>query len=691
MTSKSKTQLLAEIKALQKRLAEPQTAENETPQKISIFKKQAQALGERVKELNCLYGISGVVETPGISLPEILQRSVELLPSAWQYPQITCTRITLDNREYKTKNFHETKWKLASEIIVEGKAAGSVEVFYLEEQPKSDQGPFLKEECALIDAVTEHLGRIIQRVGAQERVENLTLVLRAIRNVNQLIIKEKTPDVLIQKICDTLTETRGYSTAWIMLLDERGEYLDSAESGLGKSFTPLLKELKRGNFPACVQQSQARQDIVEINDPSSTCADCPITDAYSDKGRMTIRLEHAEKVYGILSVSFGVNITVDEEEFSVFEEVAEDIAFTLHNFKLEENVKQVAQNLQESEDYQKTIFETSSLPTSIIEEDTTISMVNKQFEKISGYSKEELEGKMSWTKFVAADDLRRMKDYHQQRRIDPNTTSKQYEFKFINREGIVRNILLNVDMIPGTKQSVASLLDITERKSFEQEMQNERDKAQKYLDIAEVMIVALNKEGEITLVNQKGTSILGYQTEELIGKNWFITCVPESDRKQTKKLFDKFIAGRVGLGGCFEQIIITKSGEERIIDWHSTPLCEWVDDEKRRIGSLSSGEDITDRIQAKEQNRRFSKIIETTSQSVIITNIKGTVLYVNQSYYNFSGFVEDEVIGQSMYHFASKKGAFELAKEVVPALIRKKHWQGGMIVLKKNKKSVPVN
>ena len=164
---------MAEIESLQKRLAEPRAVKAEPHQKNGIFKKQDHALGERVKELKCLYGISSLVETPGISLPEILQGSVNLLPPAGQHQQITCARIMLGDREYKTRNFRETKWKLASEIKVEGKRAGSVEVFYLEKQPKKDEGPFLEEERSLIDAVAERLGRIIQRVEAQERVEHL--------------------------------------------------------------------------------------------------------------------------------------------------------------------------------------------------------------------------------------------------------------------------------------------------------------------------------------------------------------------------------------------------------------------------------------------------------------------------------------------------------------------------------------
>ncbi len=103
----------------------------------------------------------------------------------------------------------------------------------------------------------------------------------------------------------------------------------------------------------------------------------------------------------------------------------------------------------------------------VIEEDTTLSMVNAQFEKLCGYSREEIEGKKSWTEFVVKEDLERMKEHHRLRRTDGGVAPANYEFRFIDRDGAVRDILLNIAMIPETKQSVASLLDITLRKLSE--------------------------------------------------------------------------------------------------------------------------------------------------------------------------------------------------------------------------------
>ncbi len=117
---------------------------------------------ERIKELNCLYGISRLVEKENTSLDDILQGVVDLIPPAWQYPEVTCARIRLKDQVIQTNNFQEANWKQSDTITVNGKNAGTLEVFYIEERPSSYEGPFLKEERDLIHGITERLGHIIE-------------------------------------------------------------------------------------------------------------------------------------------------------------------------------------------------------------------------------------------------------------------------------------------------------------------------------------------------------------------------------------------------------------------------------------------------------------------------------------------------------------------------------------------------
>ncbi len=132
------------------------------------LRKKTHDLGERVKELNCLYGIANLVEQQDVALEEILQGTVDLIPPSWQYPEITCARVIIQGREWRTKNFRETIWKQVGDIKVHGEPSGILEVYYLEERPAIDEGPFLREERNLINAIAGLTGRIVERKQGEE-------------------------------------------------------------------------------------------------------------------------------------------------------------------------------------------------------------------------------------------------------------------------------------------------------------------------------------------------------------------------------------------------------------------------------------------------------------------------------------------------------------------------------------------
>ena len=132
------------------------------------LQKKNYELGERVKELNCLYGISSLVEKSGTFSQEIFQGVVNLIPQSWQDPDITCARIILEDKVYSSSKFNETQWRQTANIASNGEKVGSVEVFYLEAKPEEAEGPFLREERLLLNVIAELLGRTTGRKRAEE-------------------------------------------------------------------------------------------------------------------------------------------------------------------------------------------------------------------------------------------------------------------------------------------------------------------------------------------------------------------------------------------------------------------------------------------------------------------------------------------------------------------------------------------
>ena len=134
------------------------------------LKQVSHGLGERIKELTCLYSISKLRERTDFSLENILQAIVDFIPPAWQYPEITCARIIFNGSEFTTTNYKNSRWKLTRDIMVYSERVGTLEVCYLEEKSELDEGPFLREERNLIDAIAERIAKLIEREWAEDEI-----------------------------------------------------------------------------------------------------------------------------------------------------------------------------------------------------------------------------------------------------------------------------------------------------------------------------------------------------------------------------------------------------------------------------------------------------------------------------------------------------------------------------------------
>ncbi len=175
---------------------------------------------------------------------------------------------------------------------------------------------------------------ITERKEAEERINHLNLMLRSIRNVSQIITREKDRSLLIQKICDSLVESQSFRSAWIVLLDEKQQPAIWAGANVTKGFPDLIELMKQGKLPRCVQKALKQKQVVITEDRQTICKDCPALGMESDIGDMTIRLEIEGKIYGALSTSIPNKLINDKQEVSLFMEIANDIAFALRDIEL---------------------------------------------------------------------------------------------------------------------------------------------------------------------------------------------------------------------------------------------------------------------------------------------------------------------------------------------------------------------
>ena len=158
---------------------------------VAQRRRTESALLERIKELNCLYGITRMAQRADQPLDELLTGIAGLIPASWQYPDIACAAIRLSDDVHSSANYRPTPWRQTSPVVIGGESCGEVEVCYLEERPPSDEGPFLREERNLIDAVSDLVGRIVAQRRAEERMRALSReLIMAQENERQRIARE---------------------------------------------------------------------------------------------------------------------------------------------------------------------------------------------------------------------------------------------------------------------------------------------------------------------------------------------------------------------------------------------------------------------------------------------------------------------------------------------------------------------
>lgn len=203
--------------------------------------------------------------------------------------------------------------------------------------------------------------------------------------------------------------------------------------------------------------------------------------------------------------------------------------------------------------------------------------------------------------------------------LSGRTDSYEMEFRLRARSGAWRWVLSRGQIVARDADGKALRLvgthrDITARKETREALRRERDLAQSYLDTAEVMVVALDLEGQITLINRKGCILLECAgPDELIGRNWFKACLPPHAIEATAKVFRRLTSGEVEPVECYENPIRTATGNERLIAWHNALL---RDASGEIIGTLSSGEDVTERV---ETARRIERALSGTIHALAVT------------------------------------------------------------------------
>jgi len=326
--------------------------------------------------------------------------------------------------------------------------------------------------------------------------------------------------------------------------------------------------------------------------------------------------------------------------------------------------KKAEEELKNSEAYYRTIFENTGTATFIVEKDCTISLMNAECERISGYSKEEVEGKKKWQELVSADCVKKMEDFHNLRRINPEVAPRNYEFEFIDKFGNIKNVTSTVDLIPGTKKTVVSLLDVTEKNIAENALRKSEAQLRIAMDLAKLVSWEYDVESDMFTFDDHFYALYGTTAEKeggtkMSSKEYARRFIPPEESSIVAE--ETMKALETDDPDFFRQVehnIIRADGKKRTIIVRYGVI---KDEKGKTIKTYGANQDITENKLSEQRSKEMVKflqiLIDTIPSSIFYKDIKGIYQGCNKAYEDFTGLKKKDIIGKSVYDIFPKDQA----------------------------------
>jgi|GEM_PF-1850627 len=455
------------------------------------------------------------------------------------------------------------------------------------------------------------------------RISHLNDVLRAVRSINRLIVRERDPERLIQEACDTLIRTRGYDAAWIALVDpETGKRITSATESLGSGdMRSMIAHLQEGILPPCTQIAKEQPgSVIIIDEQSPDCAGCPY--AYPGKKGLTLTTEirYGDRLKGFLSLHVDSPVSYDEEEEDLLLEVAGDIAFALHDINLERAHHQTFEDLQKSEAQYRLHFENVNDVIFSLDRDLRVTSITPSVKSVLGYAPEEILGRK-------IGDLRVMTEpalnaaLFNLRLVFAGEHPYPSVYEFLDRDGISRFLeVLTSPIVTGPDVTAALSIgrDITERKVAEEWLLQQRTVTERIMQTTPSGIMLFDRDGFLTFVNPHGCEILGIPAEMVQGRKRRIGDLHLRDQEGTEIQEDQFPSSRILASGQpihgVDLAIQTPDGRNAFLLINGTPI---LDAEGNLQEIVLTFDDITDRKQAEDRLEETLKLLRQAVSTTV--------------------------------------------------------------------------
>ncbi len=550
------------------------------------------------------------------------------------------------------------------------------------EQAREGLLPPAKAPLAPSLYLTEYNKRLVAKLNekvaelekSEEELRYLSSVLGAIRNINQLIVRERDKTKLLRGACRILLKVREYRFVWIGLIEEgHKRVIPVARAGVEDSYLDKVEitwdDSESGQGPPGMAIKTKKPELIKNIPESSMCA------SWREEARKrgyrssaAIPIIHDDRVYGALNVYSSQPDGFNEAEVELLVEVGSDLAFALKAIERQEARQQAEEALRESEEkFFKAFHATSNLMAITAVETGRVIDVNEAYALQVGYKREEIIGNTTLELNIWADPEQRKELL---KRLQEKGTVQDFEVRVRTKSGEIRTALFSADIITlkGEPCLISTAVDITERKQTEDALQQSYKRFNDIAENALEWIWEVDAEGKYTYASPVVEQILGYKPEEVIGKHFYDLFHPD-DREELKKAAFAAFAEKQS----FRQFVnrnIHKNGE---IIWLATSGVPILDEAGNLLGYRGADVDITERMQAEEELRESeafqSGLLSNSPVPITVVNPDGSLRYVSPALERLTGFSAEELIGQKPpYSYWPKERRQEIIKHFEKAI-----------------------
>ena len=533
-------------------------------------------------------------------------------------------------------------------------------------------------------AVLSIVRDLSEREAAEERIRFLNRLLRAVTEINEFTVRERDTDRMLAQACRIAVEHGRFRMAWVGLADfATGEVRPVAAAGFEEGY---LEEVRircddspegRGPTGTAIREGHA----VVVNDWDAAAS----LDPWRDAGRKGFFRSSAAfpiavdgKIRGAFSVYSEERDVFAPEIVSLLDELAQDLGFALQVAEGEERRASAESALRESEERFRTLIEKSTDLLVVVDSHGTITFAGPSSIEVLGFPPEEMVG-VGAVAFIHPDDVERVRRQFRDHRGQAGAAGR-VELRARHRNGswrVLDAVQRSLFHVSGVGGMVVNARDITERKQVEAAVRESEERYRRLVDTMQDVVFTLSLTGSLTSLNAAFERITGWRRDEWVGKP-FAELVHPDDLPRALDTFAKVLGERSP--GLFEVRIKARDGSWLDGEFSGVPLIE----NGAVVGALGTVRDVTQRRRETEERKHLAAAVEQAAEAIMITDVEGTIEYVNPAFERISGYTAGEVLGANPRILKSGKHDPAFYGQMWETLRRGEVWLGRFVNRRKD-------